>query len=428
MDEPRTPPPAGRGRPVRRLHHDTSERPFIVIWEVTRACALACRHCRADAIPRRDPRELSTDEGKRLLDELASFGTPRPLVVLTGGDPFERPDLAELVAHGTAAGLSVSLSPSVTPRLTREVLAALRDAGAKAVSISLDGAHASTHDEFRGVPGVFDDTLEALAAVRDAGLRLQVNTTVTASNVHELPFVLRRVLDAQVSLWSVFFLVPTGRGQLLQALSAQDEEQVLHWLHEVSDLVPVKATEAAHHRRVAVQRAAAVDPDAAFPPGPLRERLRRDTVAALAGGEFGRRPPRPPMDVGSGRGFAFVDHVGDVYPSGFLPVVAGSVRDATFPDVYRTSPVLTSLRDPGALGGRCGRCEFRTVCGGSRSQAFARSGDLLAEDPSCAWVPVGSSLGAQAPRPDARPQDVPHARSGHTTAAWTGNGPSPTTV
>jgi AdoMet-dependent heme synthase len=380
-------PAPGRGRPVRLLHHDTADRPFIVIWEVTRACALACRHCRADAIPRRDPRELDTDEGRRLLDGLASFGAPRPLVVLTGGDPFERPDLAELVAYGTSVGLSMSLSPSVTPRLTRDVLTELRDAGAKAVSISLDGAQAATHDEFRGVPGVFDDTLVALDAVRATGLRLQVNTTVTAGNVHELPRILRRVLDAGVALWSVFFLVPTGRGLSLDPLSAQDEEDVLHWLHEVSDLVPVKATEAAHHRRVAVQRAGVDDLDAAFPPGPLRERLRAGTAAALAGGSFPRRPPRPPMDVGSGRGFAFVDHVGDVYPSGFLPLVAGSVRDSSFPEVYRTSAVLRSLRDPALLRGRCGRCEFRAVCGGSRSQAFARTGDLLAEDPSCGWVP-----------------------------------------
>lgn len=387
MAGPAAPRRARPARPVRTLHHDTADRPFIVIWEVTRACALACRHCRADAIPRRDPRELDTAAGRRLLDDIASFGAPRPLVVLTGGDPFERPDLAELVAHGTAAGLSVSLSPSVTPRLTPAVLGELRDAGAKAVSISLDGACAATHDAFRGVPGVFDDTLAALAAVRAAGMRLQVNTTVTAGTVHELPDVLRIVLDAGISLWSVFFLVPTGRGQQLDPLTAADEEEVLHWLHEVSDLVPVKATEAAHYRRVAVQRAAAEDPDAAYPPGPLRAALRAGTRTALAGGTYPRRPPRAPMDVGSGRGFAFVDHVGDVYPSGFLPVVAGSVREAPFPEVYRTSPVLTALRDADALTGRCGRCEFRAVCGGSRSQAWARTGDLLAEDASCAWQP-----------------------------------------
>lgn len=382
--------PARRIRPIRSLHHDINDRPFIVIWEVTRACALACRHCRADAIPLRDPRELDTEAGKRLLDDIASFGTPRPLVVLTGGDPFERRDLAELVAHGTSIGLSMSLSPSVTPRLTPAVLAELRDAGAKAVSISLDGAAAATHDAFRGVRGVFDDTLAALSAVRDAGLRLQVNTTVTAANVHELPRILRRVLDEKVSLWSVFFLVPTGRGQLLRALSAEQEEDVLHWLHEVATLVPVKATEAAHHRRIAIQRADASDVDAAFPPGPLRLALRDATEQALADGDFPLRPARPPMAVGSGSGFAFIDHVGDVYPSGFLPCVAGSVREASFAEIYRTSPILAALRDPDALGGRCGSCEFRAVCGGSRSQAYARTGDILAEDPTCAWVPAGA--------------------------------------
>src|ERR1039457_3654083 len=170
-------------RAVRLMHQDASERPFIVIWEVTRACQLVCTHCRADAIRTRNPFELTTDEGRRLLDELASFGSPRPLVVLTGGDPFERPDLPELVAHGTRIGLSMALSPSVTDRLTRSVLVELREAGAKAVSLSLDGATAQTHDAFRGVEGVFDATLDAARTVREVGLRLQINTTVTAGNV-----------------------------------------------------------------------------------------------------------------------------------------------------------------------------------------------------------------------------------------------------
>ena len=156
-------------RPVRLMHHDASERPFIVIWEVTRACQLACTHCRAEAIRSRNPFELTTDEGRRLLDDLASFGAPRPLVVLTGGDPFERPDLRELVAHGTELGLSMALSPSVTDRLTREVLVELYDAGAKAISLSLDGASAKTHDSFRGVEGVFEDTMDAAHLVRDVG-------------------------------------------------------------------------------------------------------------------------------------------------------------------------------------------------------------------------------------------------------------------
>ena len=371
------------------MHHDPSDRPFIIIWEVTRACQLACTHCRAEAIRSRNPLELSTDEGKHLLEELASFGTPRPIVVLTGGDPFERPDLPELVAYGTGLGLSMALSPSVTDRLTRSVLVELHAAGAKAVSLSLDGASAQTHDAFRGVDGVFDATLEAARTVRDVGFRLQVNTTVTSSNVRELPEVLRTVVDLGASLWSVFFLVPTGRGKVLEPLSPADEEEVLHWLHEVSSFVAVKTTEAPHYRRLAIQRSGVEDLDASFPVGPLRDGLREDTGRLLAGYEPRRRGPRPPIDVNSGRGFAFVDHVGTVYPSGFLPAAAGSVRSTPFPEIYRTSPLLQSLRTPDGFGGACGRCEFRTVCGGSRSHAFAVTGDPLAEDPSCLYVPAG---------------------------------------
>ena len=378
-------------RPVRLMHHDAAERPFIVIWEVTRACQLVCTHCRADAIRTRNPFELTTDEGCRLLDDLASFGTPRPLVVLTGGDPFERPDLHELVSHGTKLGLSMALSPSVTDRLTREVLMDLHDAGAKAISLSLDGATAETHDSFRGVDGVFDATMDAAHMVRDVGYRLQINTTVTRGNVHELPQILKTVLELGTTLWSVFFLVPTGRGKLLEPLTAAEEEEVLHWLHDVSDLVAIKATEAPHFRRIAIQRAEVDALDDVFPVGPLRAKLRQDTDDILTGDEPRRRHPRAPIDVNSGRGFAFVDHVGMVYPSGFLPVSVGSVRDQSFPEIYRSSPLLQALRDPDDFGGRCGQCEFRTVCGGSRSHAFATSGDPMAEDPSCLYQPVSST-------------------------------------
>ncbi|MBC7443572.1 MAG: TIGR04053 family radical SAM/SPASM domain-containing protein [Ramlibacter sp.] len=375
-------------RAVRRLHHDAAERPFIVIWEVTRACQLVCTHCRADAIRSRNPFELSTDQGRKLLDDLASFGTPRPLVVLTGGDPFERPDLPELVAHGTSRGLSMALSPSVTPRLTREVLVELHDAGAKAVSLSLDGASAATHDAFRGVDGVFDDTMVAARMVREVGYRLQINTTVTRDTVHELPGILKTVLELGTTLWSVFFLVPTGRGKLLNALTAGEEEEVLHWLHDVSDLVAIKTTEAPHYRRIALQRAGVEDLDTAFPVGPLRASLREATDQVLTGDEPRRRMPRAPIDVNSGRGFAFVDHVGLVYPSGFLPVSVGSVHEQSFPEIYREAQLLQELRTPDIFGGRCGRCEFRTVCGGSRSHAFAVTGDPLAEDPSCGYEPA----------------------------------------
>lgn len=372
---------------IRTLHQDVSLRPFIVIWEVTRACQLACVHCRADAQTRRDPAELTLDEGRRFLDDLAAYGPPRPMVVLTGGDPFERDDLSELVRHGTEAGLHVSLSPSVTPKLTAERLVELRAAGAGAVSLSIDGATAATHDGFRRVAGVFDQTLAAASTVRESGLRLQVNSTVTRANVEELPALLEIVVGLDVSLWSVFFLVPTGRGQQLEMLSAADTEDVLHWLHDVSDHVATKATEAPHFRRIAIQRAGVDDVDAAFPPGELRGRLRAETVGRLGSLRGTRRGPRPPLDVNAGRGFAFVDHRGSVYPSGFLPLAAGSVRERTFSEIYRDSEVFVALRDPDRLGGRCGCCEYREVCGGSRSRAFATAGDLFAEDPVCSYLP-----------------------------------------
>lgn len=375
---------------VRILRHDVHERPFIVIWEVTRACALACAHCRADAIPCRDPRELNTDQGFALLDDLAALGAPRPIVVLTGGDPFERSDLAALVAHGTSAGLAMGLSPSVTPRLTPASLVELRQAGASVVSLSLDGATAATHDAFRGFDGVYAATVEAAAAVRAAGLRLQLNTTVTRANAHELPHLLQTVIDLGAGLWSVFFLVPTGRGEHLVPLDADEVEDVLVWLGAVADRIPIKATEAPHFRRVAAQRADAGGADpVGYLPGPLGLQLRAETpvIEASRGDRPGNARVRPPLDVNAGRGFAFVDHVGEVYPSGFLPLSVGSVRQQPFTEIYRTSPLLRSLRDPNLLGGRCGRCEYRAICGGSRSHAYAVTGDPLAEDPTCSHRP-----------------------------------------
>lgn len=375
------------GPEVRTLRHDPDVQPFIVIWEVTRACQLVCQHCRADAISQRNPAELTTAQGRALLDDLATFGPPHPLVVLTGGDPFERDDLEELVAHGTAQGLHVSLSPSVTPRLTRPTLERLRDAGAKAVSLSLDGATAATHDGFRGIDGVFDDTLDAAHLVGELGLRLQVNTTVTQGNLAELPAILRQVIALHAGLWSVFFLVPTGRGAALEPPDAHETEDVLHWLHDASRLLAIKTTEAPHYRRVALQRRGG--PAAPELVGPLYRQLREDTADLLDSGDApARRVARPPLDVNAGKGFVFVDHVGAVYPSGFLPVPVGSVRDRPITELYREAPLLRWLRDPDRLAGRCGRCEFREICGGSRSRAYALSGDPLGEDLTCRYQPA----------------------------------------
>lgn len=373
---------------IRRPHFDTAQRPFIVIWEVTRACDLACAHCRAEAIPWRHPEELSTQEGRDLIAQVAAFGPPSPLVVLTGGDPVKRPDLLDLVAFGASLRLPVALSPSATPLLTLSVIRDLRAAGAVALSLSLDGASREVHDAFRGVPGVFDRTLAAWDAALDAGFKVQINTTVTRSTLRDLPGIARLVRQRGAMTWSVFFLVQVGRGAVLPQLDPQECEDVLHFLCDVGTVMSVKTTEGHHYRRVVLQRAAAsrdgADPEQVFQLGPTYRRL-REALGPWPGGRPAQR--RSPMDVNAGRGFVFVSHTGTVHPSGFLPLPAGSIRREPLAQIYRSSPLFCDLRDPGKLKGRCGRCEFAGVCGGSRSRAFAATGDPLAEDPLCAYVP-----------------------------------------
>ena len=384
---------ADTGRVIRHARYDLRQRPFLVIWEVTRACDLACRHCRAEARPERDPAELTTEEGFRLMDQVASFGPPPPLFVLTGGDPFKREDLFELVRYGSAIGLPVSVSPSGTPTLTRERLRKLREAGAVALSLSVDGSCEAIHDGFRGVHGVFAWTVAAWKAARELGFKVQVNTTVTPHNLYDLPDILALVRELGAMTWSVFFLVPTGRGRWLGQLSAQEAEDVLHFLYDADKVVPLKTTEGHHFRRVVIQRRIleqrGVPPEEVLPLGETYRRLRARLAERLPDVEFDRPAVmrRAPLDVNAGRGFVFVSHVGTVHPSGFLPLSAGNVRRRPLPDIYRHSPLFVALREPGELTGRCGRCEFRTVCGGSRSRAYAVSGNPLAEEPLCAYEP-----------------------------------------
>lgn len=336
--------------------------PLVVIWEVTRACALACVHCRAEAIPRRHPGELTTGEGRRLIDRVAAFEPRKPLFVLTGGDPLRRRDVAELVRHGVARGLSVAMTPSGTAAVTRPRLEELRDAGLARIAISLDGSTAEAHDAFRRVRGSHRFTMRIVEDVRDLGLPLQINTTVSRQTVGDLPAIARTVERAGAVLWALFFLIPVGRATAEQGLAAPEIEEVLEWAAGLQGSVPfgIKTTEAPQYHRVLAQRGLGASP---------------------ARGRAGRA-------VTDGNGFLFVDHLGAICPSGFLPLAAGNVRSDDLVEVYRDHPLFRSLRDPAALGGRCGRCEFRTRCGGSRSRAYAATGDPLAEDPGCAFEPA----------------------------------------
>jgi radical SAM protein len=356
---------------------DTTRRPVVLIWEVTQACELACKHCRADAEPARHPAELSTREGRALLEDAQEFGKGQ-LVVLSGGDPLARDDVVDLVDYGTDLGLRMTLTPSGTTSLTRDRVDALADAGLRRIALSLDGATSQSHDAFRQEQGSFESTLRAADAARDAGLPLQINTTVCRDTVDELPAIRESVAELDAVLWSVFFLVPVGRGRVLDPITPERAERVMEWLVDVRDAADfgVKTTEAPHFRRVAMQKASAAPGGGGHSPdGGSRDR---------SYGGFGRR-----TGVTAGNGFAFISHVGDVYPSGFLPESAGNVRSRSVVDVYRNAELFESLRAPDALEGKCGACEFRGVCGGSRSRAYAYSGDPLAADPLCAYVPDG---------------------------------------
>lgn len=384
-------------RAMRRSRIDLDNRPFIVIWEATRACALACKHCRATAVPQRDPLELDSERARGLMDQIKAFGSPPPFFVITGGDPFERPDLFELVEYGASIGLPVAVSPSGTEALNRKNLTRLYDAGAHAISLSIDGATAATHDAFRGVAGSFDLTLRGWQEAREVGLRVQVNTTVTPGNLHELPDILAMIHRMGVMTWSVFFLVPTGRGQHLQQLSAPQAEDVLNFCYDADKIVSLKTTEAPAFRRVCVQRLVCerlgLDPVEELGLGSdynsLHNRLKE---LALSGTQTLRRPP---LKVSAARGFVFISHTGDVYPSGFLPSPAGNVGAESLGDIYRGSDLFRTLRDPDAPPGRCGRCEFRAVCGGSRPRAYGATHDLLADDPLCAYEPGSFGYAAE---------------------------------
>jgi radical SAM protein len=355
---------------------DFDERPFIVIWETTQACDLACVHCRACAQPIRSCLELSTDEAKRLIDEVAALGAP--VFVLTGGDPLKRPDIFDLVEYASTHGVRISLTPSATPLLTQEAICRLKECGLARLAISLDGPTAEIHDAFRRVPGSYDWTLRAVRWAREIGLPVQINTTITRHNLQDLDATIALIEQLDIVLWSVFFLVPTGRGSAIDLLSAEEFEQVFEKLHATSRRVKfdIKSTEAQHYRRFLLQR--------------RTEEKRKGngrSLPPMAGPSTADGIGRAPRGINDGKGFVFISHLGEVFPSGFLPVSAGNVRRQSLTELYRHSPLFVSLRDTKNLKGKCGICEFREVCGGSRARAYALTGDVFAEEPCCVWQP-----------------------------------------
>ena len=361
---------------------DYNENPFIVIWELTRACQLHCLHCRAEAQHHRHPLELTLDEGKKLIDDI--YEMENPLLVFTGGDPLERPDVFDIAEYAIKKGVRVSMTPSATPNVTKEAMQKAKDIGLARWAFSIDGHCAEVHDHFRGTTGSFDLTMKAIEYLNELEMPLQINTVISKYNYEYLDELAEMVEKLNCVLWSVFFLVPTGRGKETDMISPAEHEKVFRWLYNLSKRVPfdIKTTAAQHYRRVVIQQK-------------LREQKGlsdEDHIFyedALTMGDTGKIDGlgRAPKGVNDGNGFVFISHTGDVFPSGLLPIKVGNVRQTPLANIYRNSDVFQNLRNPDKYKGKCGVCEYNKVCGGSRSRAYNLTGDYMESEPYCVYIP-----------------------------------------
>ena len=371
---------SGAGHPGGMGTIDFDQAPFLVIWETTQACDLACKHCRAEAQPERHPGELSTAEARALLRDVRRFG--RVIFVFSGGDALKRPDIVELVAYGHELGLRMAITPATTPLATREKLQELKDAGLVRLAVSLDGSHPGIHDEFRQVAGSFDHGLRILRTSQEIGLSTQVNTVVARHNLDDFDNLCTLMTELGIVFWEVFFLIPMGRARPEDVASAEAFEAVFHRLYDLSKTAPfdIKATAAPQYSRVVLQRK--VEERRNGGRAEATDVLTDGAAISMSDG-IGRA-----RNVNDADGFMFISHTGDIFPSGFLPVTAGNIRTDDLVEVYRDSPLFRTLRDRSQLRGKCGVCEYRPVCGGSRARAYAVTGDYLESEPFCAHVPV----------------------------------------
>ncbi len=368
------PAPARHGHPSTHpqhaSNHNYSDQPMLVYWEMTQACGLACRHCRAEAVSTPHANELTTEEGKNLLRQIAAFNHPTPHLVFTGGDPTRRTDLFELIDEARSLGINASITPSATSDLTIEVLSKLKEHGIDSFGLSLDGSNAARHEAVRGVEGCFDWTIAAAKAAASLGVPIQINTLVAEETVDDIPAIYELLKSSfPVMRWSLFFLIEVGRGKVLQPISSERGEQLMNWVYDQSKIAPfaMATTEAPSYRRVALNR--------------MRE-------SGMVAAEIERTPVYRGFGIRDGHGIMFISNQGDICPAGFLPLTIGNVRHDQLQDVYRNAPMFQALHNPNLFKGKCGRCEFRALCGGSRARAFAATGDALASDPFCHYEPA----------------------------------------
>lgn len=364
---------------------DFNERPFLIIWETTRACDLACVHCRASADPNPAPDELSHEEAIHLIDEVKAIGTP--ILIFSGGDPLKRADLPDLIRYAKSLKLRTGTIPAVTPNLTYEKMKVLKEAGLDQIAFSLDAARAEDHDVFRRVDGVFKRTLESVKMANELGLAVQINSLVNVHNQEKFEELITLVESLEIVFWEVFFLVPVGRGKELPLMSAPKFEEAFEKIYALSKRAPflIKITEAPQYRRFYIEKELEAQ-------GVDLKKVRQGLIdlpeylkkASGPKGSIGRAP----SGVNSGKGFIFISHQGEVMPSGFLPIPSGNIRKESLSKIYREAPMMKKLRDTSLLKGRCGICPYKEICGGSRSRAFALTGDILAEDPCCDYLPI----------------------------------------
>lgn len=331
----------------------------LVAWELTRSCNLACSHCRASSKRGPYPGELTTDECFKVIDDIASFS--KPIVILTGGEPLLRKDVFEIAKYGKARALTMVMAPNGT-LLTEDNIRKIIDSGIKRISVSLDGPDAVSHDNLRQVPGAFSRSCEGLRRARAAGLEFQINSTITKRNVKALPGIIKLALELGARAHHIFLLVPTGRAKEMadEELSPAEYEETLKFLAEERKISPleIKTTCAPHFNRILLQGRSA-------------------KPSSLTG-----------RGCMAGVGFCFISHTGDTQPCGYLEIKCGNVRKDKFKDIWFGSEVFNNIRDWGKYKGKCGACEFKSVCGGCRARAYAKYGDYLREEPYCAYEPI----------------------------------------
>jgi radical SAM protein len=367
--------------PTQNINYE--ERPILVFWESTKACLLACKHCRAEAIKNPLPGELTTEEAFRFIDSLRDFGKPYPVLIITGGDPLMRNDIYDLIEHASKNGIPVSLAPSVTPKITHETIKKIKELGVKTISISLDGATSKTHESIRGIQGHFYSTINTIRTLVTEGFTVQINTAVMRDNVLELPYIASIVKNLKAAIWEVFFLIKVGRGINAEEISPIEYEDVMYFLYDASMYgFIVRTVEAPFFRRIVIWRKNNINTD--YKPGTLYTQLSYKLKELL--GEPISESKAQSVGTRDGKGIIFVAYNGDVYPSGFLPLPLGNIRTKSIVDIYRNNQILKNIRAAN-FNGRCGICEYKDICGGSRARAYSVYKDPLGEDPACIYIP-----------------------------------------